>query len=374
MEVSVNLLPPMFGIPIALSRYTYIYNKDSTEIHCLKEHEGPLKLQYLDKHFLLVSINKFGQLIYQDVSTGEIVANYRTRLGRTDVMQKNPYNAVIGLGHSGGKITMWKPTSVKPLATMLCHNGPVASIAFHGEGHLMATAGMDRKIKLWDLRKFQVIRSYAGHAKTLDFSQKGLLAVGNGSYVQIWQDSLGNQNYGPYMNHSLVKGYQIEKVCFCPYEDVLGIGHSRGISTILVPGSGEPNFDTWVANPYETTRQRREKEVHALIDKLQPETIMLDPSNIGTVRPPVKKERPSKQEIEAEEEAAVSAAKNITLKNKTKGRNKPSKKLKKKQEEISRAKRPFLEQQRNGLPVKRLRTDEHDLPRSLQRFVRKKSS
>uniref|UniRef100_A0A1D1YRM5 Putative U3 small nucleolar RNA-associated protein 7 n=1 Tax=Anthurium amnicola TaxID=1678845 RepID=A0A1D1YRM5_9ARAE len=358
---------------VAQKKYVYIYNEFGIENHCLKEHEAALKLQYLDKHFLLASVNKFGQLRYEDISTGEMVANYRTGFGRTDVMKTNTYNTVVGLGHLGGKVTMWKPTNVKPLVTMLCHHGPVTAVAFHGDGHLMATAGMDHKIKLWDLRKFQAIRSYAGHAKTLDFSQKGLLAVGNGSYVQIWQDSLGNQNYGPYMNHSLVKGYQVGKVCFRPYEDVLGIGHSGGISSMLVPGSGEPNFDTWVANPYQTTRQRGEKEVHALIDKLQPETIMLDPRKIGTVRPPRMKEWPTKQEIEAEKEAAITVAKNITLKNKTKGRNKPSKMLKKKQEEIDRAKRTFIEQQMKERPMKR-QMDEHDFPRSLQRFVRKKSS
>ncbi|OAY83988.1 putative U3 small nucleolar RNA-associated protein 7 [Ananas comosus] len=358
-------------------RYPFIYNRHGTEVHCLKEHGKPLKLQFLDKHFLLVSVNSFAQLHYQDISTGEIVANYRTGLGRTDVMRSNPYNAVIGLGHSGGKVTMWKPTSVKPLVTMLCHHGPVTALAFHSGGHLMATAGMDRKIKLWDLRKFEVLRTYSAQAQTLDFSQKGLLATGNGSKVQIWKDS-GGHEYEPYMAHAMVKGYQIGKVSFRPYEDVLGIGHSKGLSSILVPGSGEPNFDTWVANPYETNKQRREKEVHALLDKLQPETIMLDPKKIGTVRPPRRKEKKAKKEAEDEMEEAIAAAKSITVKKKTKGRNKPSKRAKKKQEEVFKAKRPFLEQpSEDGQPPakKKQRVSEADeLPKSLQRFARKKTA
>ncbi|CAL9094385.1 unnamed protein product [Musa acuminata var. zebrina] len=359
---------------VAQKKYPYIYNRHGTEIHCLEEHGAPLKLQFLDKHFLLASVNKFAQLHYQDVSTGVIVANYRTGLGRTDVMRVNPYNAVIGLGHSGGKVTMWKPTSVKPLVTMLCHHGPVTAVAFHSGGQLMATAGMDRKIKLWDLRKFGVLNTYSGHAQTMDFSQKGLLAIGNRSRVQVWRDS-GNQEYEKYMSHAMVKGYQIGKVSFRPYEDVLGIGHSMGISSILIPGSGEPNFDTWVANPYETTKQRREKEVHALLDKLQPETIMLEPSKIGTVRPPRRKERPTKKETEEEMETAVETAKSITFKKKTKGRNKPSKRAAKKEEEVFKAKRPFLEQQMNNdRPLKKQRIAEAELPKALQRFSRKKVS
>ncbi|KAH7854970.1 hypothetical protein Vadar_019720 [Vaccinium darrowii] len=144
---------------------------------------------------------------------------------------------------------------------MLTHHGPVSALSFHSNGHLMATAGTDKKIKIWDLRKFEVLQTLPGHAKTLDFSQKGLLATSTGSFVQILGDFSGSQNYSRYMTHSIAKGYQIQKVMFRPYEDVLGLGHSMGWSSILIPGSGEPNFDSWVANPFETPKQRREKEV-----------------------------------------------------------------------------------------------------------------
>jgi hypothetical protein len=46
-------------------------------------------------------------------------------------------------------------------------------------------------------------------------------------------------------------------------------------------GAGEPNFDSYVANPYASLRERREQEVAQLLDKLQPDTIVLDPETIG---------------------------------------------------------------------------------------------
>lgn len=73
-------------------------------------------------------------------------------------------------------------------------------------------------------------------------------------------------------------------MAFCPYEDVLGVGHSGGMASLLVPGAGEPNFDSFVANPFISAKQRREQEVHQLLDKLPPETIMLNPDAIGVIK------------------------------------------------------------------------------------------
>ncbi|KAI3801199.1 hypothetical protein L1987_29303 [Smallanthus sonchifolius] len=365
-----------FFFAAAQKKYTYIYNRAGTELHCLKEHGAVLKLQFLKNHFLLSSINKFGHLHYQDITTGQMIGNYRSGLGRSDVLQLNPYNSVLTSGHSGGTVSMWKPTTPAPLVKMLCHRGPVTAIAFHPNGHLMATAGMDKKLKIWDLRKYEAIQTLPGLAKSLDFSQKGMLATSTGSFVQVLAAS-DSQEYSRYMIHTMAKGYQVNKVLFRPYEDVLGIGHSNGLSSILIPGSGEPNFDSWVANPYETSKQRREKEVRVLLDKLPPESIMLDPTQIGNLRNTKKKEKPKQHEIEAEKAAAIVAAKNVPLKKKTKGRSKPSKVTRKKQEGIELAKRSFVEQNKeDGVMKKKQKrtTDASELPVALQPFVSRKTT
>ena len=64
------------------------------------------------------------------------------------------------------------------------------------------------------------------------------------------------------------------------------MGHTGGISTMLVPGAGEPNFDSYVADPFQGKRARQEQEVHQLLDKLKPEMIVLDPTTIGRVSCP----------------------------------------------------------------------------------------
>ena len=56
------------------------------------------------------------------------------------------------------------------------------------------------------------------------------------------------------MKHQLHDGF-VNKLRFVPFEDVLGIGHSEGYSSVIIPGSGEANFDAYEANPFESKKQ-----------------------------------------------------------------------------------------------------------------------
>jgi U3 small nucleolar RNA-associated protein 7 len=79
-----------------------------------------------------------------------------------------------------------------PLATILCQRGPVTAVAFEQAGLQMVTGGMDGKVKVWDVRKLVPLHTYFAPTtpKSLDISQKGLLAVASGSKIEIWRDAL----------------------------------------------------------------------------------------------------------------------------------------------------------------------------------------
>ncbi|KAI8916747.1 NUC141 domain-containing protein [Powellomyces hirtus] len=269
---------------VAQKKYTYIYDNTGMEIHCLRQHTEVNKLEFLPYHFLLATVGNAGWLKYQDTSTGKLVAELRTKQGKCDTMTQNPYNAILHLGHGNGTVSLWAPTISTPLVKMLCHKGPVQAVAVDRGGIHMATTGLDGQMKLWDLRTYKCLHAYYTKtpASTLAISHQGLLGVGYGPNISIWKDAFREKQKEPYMSH-LCAGNTIHEIQFCPYEDVLGIGHSGGISSIVVPGSGEPNFDTMEANPFQTVKQRQESEVHSLLDKIQPEMITLDSDFIGTV-------------------------------------------------------------------------------------------
>jgi len=276
---------------VAQKKWTYVYDNQGIEVHCVKKMDHVTKLEYLPYHFLLVGGSERGGLTWLDVSVGKIVAETWTRMGSLDVMCQNPATAVIMLGHSKGTVTMWTPSMKEPAAKMLTHRQPVRAVAVDRSGNYMATSATDRSVKIWDLRMYKSLHEYkvGAGASHLQFSQKGLLGLSFGNKVEVYQDPTVSAITHPYMKHEVFK--TVTSLEFCPYEDVLGIGHGAGFSSMLVPGSGEPNFDALEANPYQTVKQRKEAEVKLLMDKVAPELITVDREALAGVDIPTMQEK-----------------------------------------------------------------------------------
>uniref|UniRef100_A0A8C0Z3J2 WD repeat-containing protein 46 n=1 Tax=Canis lupus familiaris TaxID=9615 RepID=A0A8C0Z3J2_CANLF len=272
---------------VAQNRWLHIYDNQGIELHCIRRCDRVTRLEFLPFHFLLATASETGFLTYLDVSVGKIVAALNARAGRLDVMTKNPYNAVIHLGHSNGTVSLWSPAMKEPLAKILCHRGGVRAVAVDSTGTYMATSGLDHQLKIFDLRgMFQPLsaRTLPQGAGHLAFSQRGLLAAGMSDVVNIWMGqgmASPPSLEQPYLTHRL-SGH-VHGLHFCPFEDVLGLGHSGGITSMLVPGAAEPNFDGLENNPYRSQKQRQEWEVKALLEKVPAELICLDPRALAEV-------------------------------------------------------------------------------------------
>ncbi|XP_047590008.1 WD repeat-containing protein 46 [Lutra lutra] len=360
-------------LAVAQNRWLHIYDNQGIELHCIRRCDRVTRLEFLPFHFLLATASETGFLTYLDVSVGKIVAALNARAGRLDVMTKNPYNAVIHLGHSNGTVSLWSPAMKEPLAKILCHRGGVRAVAVDSTGTYMATSGLDHQLKIFDLRgMFQPLsaRTLPQGAGHLDFSQRGLLAAGMGDVVNIWagQGKASPPSLEqPYLTHRL-SGH-VHGLHFCPFEDVLGVGHSGGITSMLVPGAAEPNFDGLESNPYRSQKQRQEWEVKALLEKVPAELICLDPRALAEVDvislEQEKKERIERLGYDPEAKAPFQP------KPKQKGRSSTASLVKRKRKVMDKEHRDKVRQSLEQQPQKQ---EKAKLPRArpsaLDRFVR----
>jgi len=107
------------------------------------------------------------------VSTGQIATEMKTKKGEPTSFAQNPWNAVIAAGHNSGEVSMWVPNMGKAAVTMLTHPSQrVNAIAFHPQGQYMATAGVDSRLRIWDMRTYKKLHDYfvPTQPSGLDFS------------------------------------------------------------------------------------------------------------------------------------------------------------------------------------------------------------
>ncbi|KAI2625495.1 WD40-repeat-containing domain protein [Xylaria nigripes] len=340
---------------VAQKKNVYIYDGSGVELHCLNQHREVSHLDFLPYHFLLVTLGASGHLKYQDVSTGQLASEIATKLGPPASLAQNPYNAVCFTGHNNGQIQLWSPScssSNGPLVKLLAHKGPVRAMSIDRgmstQGRYMVSTGQDCKMAVWDIRQFRVVNEYFTRqpASSVAISDRGITAVGWGTHTTMWQGLFTKHAaeqtkvQSPYLTWG-GEGRRVERVKWCPLEDVLGIGHDEGFSSIIVPGAGEPNMDVMEINPFETVKERQDTEVRALLNKLPADMIALDPTYIGNLDLRSEQQRQSERDLDAKPVNVETE-----IRNKARGKNS--------------ALRRYLRKQRakNIIDEKRLKVDE----------------
>ena len=310
-----------------------------------------------------------------------MVIEMPTKQGSPTSLSQNPSNAILHIGHQNGTVSLWSPNTTTPLVKLLVHKGPVRATAIDREGRYMVSAGQDMKMSVWDIRTFREVNNYflRQPGSSIAISDQGLVGVGWGTQMSVWKGLFDKsqeeqkKSQSPYMAWG-GEGKRIERLRWCPYEDVLGISHDQGFSSIIIPGAGEPNFDALELNPYENKKQRQEAEVKALLNKLQPDMISLNPEFVGRLDVVSAEQRKQETDLDKKPEDPV-----LKLKNRGRGKNSSLRKYLRKKGtkniiDEQRVRIDALRIEQNKKARSNFKNQEEQLGPALARFARKPGS
>jgi WD40 repeat protein len=101
-------------------------------------------------------------------------------------------------------IKLWEWPSRREMRTLSGHSGPVYCVAFHPGGAILASGSLDKTIRLWNIADGKLIREIKGHTDIVDsiaFNKDGkLLASGSSDKtIRLWNPDDGKEvkNLGP---------------------------------------------------------------------------------------------------------------------------------------------------------------------------------
>ena len=108
----------------------------------------------------------------------------------------SPKRTLLATAGYDESVRLWDPATGAAVRILSGHAGAVFKVAFSPDGTLLATAGYDQSVRLWDVDTGEAVRILSGHAGTVwgvAFSPDGTLlaTAGYDQSVRLWDVGTG---------------------------------------------------------------------------------------------------------------------------------------------------------------------------------------
>jgi WD40 repeat protein len=132
-----------------------------------------------------------GRVLVHEVETGAQVAAFDKPKGWVRTVCFAPDSSTLVAGAEDGSLQFWKTEGgFAELKTVKAHDAAVYQVAFSADGNTLGTASVDKTSKLWDWRADKEKAKLATHTDavwTIAFSSAGLVATaGADRKIKLW--------------------------------------------------------------------------------------------------------------------------------------------------------------------------------------------
>jgi len=147
----------------------------------------------------------------------------------------NPQGRLLATAGSDETVRMWDPIAGTNVRNLAAHTGPLYSVAFSPDWRLLASAGKDKTIRLWNPATGEHLRALAGDApggvKDVAFSSDGrLLASTSWGETALWDPTTGKRRR--------TKDHDANGVAFSPDGHLLAVACNDKMIRLSDPTTG----------------------------------------------------------------------------------------------------------------------------------------
>ena len=162
----------------------------------------------------------YGEATVIDARTATVV---RTIRGHRDTIFSavlHPQRKILATAGYDQKIILWEVDSGKAIRTLAGHNGAIYDLDFSAGGSTLASASADETIKVWDVqtgKRLDTLGQPLDEQYTVRFSPTDDLIVGGGAdnRIRVWQFvSKGKQRINPLVYARFAHERPVVKVAF----------------------------------------------------------------------------------------------------------------------------------------------------------------